>query len=214
MRFARVVFGVSCSPFLLNATIEDFVRQYLETQSDLVEKLMQSTDVISGADDEEQAYEFYRGSKELLLDGSFNLQKFVTNTPSLQVRIDQREAIPQQENVVKHCFTRTALLDKTYVEFTMPIAIAAHLEEQRVLGVRWNVVTDRHMFDFREITMVARKLNPTERNVICMALRIVGRFYDPLGFLFSITIRFKVFVQELRKLNLCWDEELVGVLFE
>ena len=62
---------------LLNATT-DHVKQYIEAQSDLVEKLIQSVylrhDVVSGADDEE-AYVFYQGSKEMLLDGSFNLRK-------------------------------------------------------------------------------------------------------------------------------------------
>ena len=56
LKFARVVFGVSCSPFLLNTTIDHRVRQYLEAQADFVEKLMQSMyvdDVVSGADDEE-----------------------------------------------------------------------------------------------------------------------------------------------------------------
>ena len=48
---------------------------------------MQSTyvdDVVSGADNEEEADEFYQRSKEILLDGSFNLRKFVTNSILLQ----------------------------------------------------------------------------------------------------------------------------------
>ena len=64
LRFARVVFGVSSSPFLLNATIDYHLRRYVEAQPELIEKLMQSTyvdDVVSGADDEEEAYEFYQG---------------------------------------------------------------------------------------------------------------------------------------------------------
>ena len=95
LRFARVVFVVSSSPFLLNATIHYHVKQYMEVHPDLVEKLMQSTyvdDVISGADGAEQAYEFYQGAKRMLLDGAFNLRKFVTNSRSLQTRIDEMEA--------------------------------------------------------------------------------------------------------------------------
>ena len=59
----------------------------MEVHPDLVEKLMQCTyvdDVITGADDAEQAYEFYQGAKRMLLDGAFNLRKFVTNSRSLQ----------------------------------------------------------------------------------------------------------------------------------
>ena len=45
----------------------DHVKQYIEAQPDLVEKSMLSThvdNVVSRADDEE-AYEFFRGSKEM-----------------------------------------------------------------------------------------------------------------------------------------------------
>ena len=52
-----------------------------------------------------------------------------------------------------------------------------------------------------------RDLSPTKRNVIS----VIGRFYDPLGFLSPITIRFKVFMQELYRLKLSWDEELSGI---
>ena len=103
LRFIRVVFGISSSPFLLNATIHR-VNQYTEPQPDLVEKLMQCTyvdDVVSGADNEEQAYQFYRESKEMLLDGSINLRKFVTNSHSLHVRIDQREAETKSNHLVR-----------------------------------------------------------------------------------------------------------------
>lgn len=83
------MFGVSSSPFLLNATIHHHVKQYMDVQPDLVDKLLQSTyvdDVVGGADDEEQAYEFYHGSKEMLLDGSFNLRKVLTNSHPLQTK--------------------------------------------------------------------------------------------------------------------------------
>jgi len=54
------------------------------------------------------------------------------------------------------------------------------------------VKTDQFVFEFTEIVNAALLLSPTKRNVIS----IFGRFYDPLGLLSSITIRFKVFMQE------------------
>ena len=105
----------------------------------------------------------------------------MTNSRSLQARIDQREA---ETHVVNQSLRKTEPFDETYAETTMPIAIAAHFGEQRVLGVRWNVMTDCLVFDFREIAKSARELSPTKRNVIS----VIGRFYDPLGFLSPITI--------------------------
>lgn len=80
--------------------------------------------------------------------------------------------------------------DETYVKSTMPIATTARTGEHRVLGVRWDIATDRLIFDFREIAKIARELSPTKRNVIS----VVGKFYDPLGFLTPVTIQFKTFM--------------------
>ena len=45
--------------------------------------------------------------------------------------------------VVGQNLSRVEPSDEIYVEATMPIGITAHAGEQRVLGVRLNVVTDR-----------------------------------------------------------------------
>ena len=77
LRFTRVVFGVSSSPFLLNATIRHHLELYHPSESDLVESLSRSTyvdDIIAGADSEDDAFRLYAESKEMLSHGSFNLK--------------------------------------------------------------------------------------------------------------------------------------------
>ncbi len=94
LRFTRVVFGVSSSPFLLNATVEHHIAKYLPTRPELVKTLMQSMyvdDVVCGAVGDDEAYALYADSKEILSQGSFNLGKFLTNSPALQERIDKEE---------------------------------------------------------------------------------------------------------------------------
>ena len=75
LRFARVVFGVSCSPFLLNATFRHHVEKYRIYHSELMNILTEPTyvdDVIFGADTEAEACELYRSSKEIMSHGQFN----------------------------------------------------------------------------------------------------------------------------------------------
>ena len=86
LRFARVVFGVSSSPLLLNATVKHHLEKFLTTHPETVTSILQSIyvdDVVFGAEDEENAYRLYLESKEILRKGSFNLRKFTTSCPSL-----------------------------------------------------------------------------------------------------------------------------------
>ena len=101
-RFTRVVFVMSPSPFLLNATIRHHLSPQAlpAVQAALVNKLCKSfyvDDVITGAEDEEQAYQLFVNSKTMLKDGGFNLRKFTSNSPSLQTRVG-----PNETNVTMH----------------------------------------------------------------------------------------------------------------
>ena len=51
-------------------------------------------------------------------------------------------------------------------------------------------------------------MEPTKRNVISL----IGRFYDPLGFLAPIVVRYKVFMQTLCKAKIGWDETVPQAL--
>ena len=70
-RFTRVVFGVSSSPFLLNATIRFHLEKYLETKESLVRHLLCSIyvdDVISGGQTEDEVFSLYTASKEIFCE--------------------------------------------------------------------------------------------------------------------------------------------------
>jgi len=68
---------------------------YRSSKPGLVEKLTHSTyvdDIITGAESEDEAYQLYLDSKEVLSHGSFNLRKFLSNSPHLQQQTDEIEA--------------------------------------------------------------------------------------------------------------------------
>ena len=85
LRFTRVVFGVSSSPFLLNATIKHHVEQYKDADPAFVKRFLDSMyvdDLTSGEEDTDKSYEIYLKSKIRLARGGFNLREFVTNSSS------------------------------------------------------------------------------------------------------------------------------------
>ena len=95
--FTRVVFGVSCSLFLLNATLKYHLQRFLRLNEAIANRLLQSTytdDVISGADTEEEAFKLYAQAKHIFRQGGFNFRKFRTNSVELQRRIDVAEGTP------------------------------------------------------------------------------------------------------------------------
>lgn len=209
LRFTRVVFGVSPSPFLLNATIRHHLEQYLQTQPDLVKKLSKSIyvdDIVTGADDEEQAHQVFRKSKDLLKEGGFNLRKFCSNSASLQEAVDQEGGVVSSD----HQPGTTHASEETYTRCTLGTGENMRSGELKVLGVHWNVSSDQLVMSLEEIATTARELQPTKRNVVSL----VGKFYDPLGFLAPIVIRLKIFFQSLCSGHLEWDQPLSGALLE
>ena len=92
-----VVFGVTASFFLLNATIQHHLKLHAKTNGDLVCKRLRSVhvdDFITEVGSNEQAYELYTGAKGLLRSGAFNSHKFSTNSSSLQAKVDGEETSP------------------------------------------------------------------------------------------------------------------------
>jgi len=173
-RFTRVVFGVSSSPFLLNATIRFHLEKYQETNETLVHQLLRSTyvdDIIAGGQTEDEAFDLYTQSKQIFHEGGFNLRKFQTNSRQLRAQIDclepPRVASSHQQD------------EPTYSETTLGPVQPSGVEEQKVLGVSWNPDSDLLIFEVTELARLAFNLHPTKRNVVS----IIGKFYDPLGFL-------------------------------
>lgn len=205
LKFTRVVFGVSSSPFLLNATIRHHLKRYMTTHPELVKRISESIyvdDVVSGADTEEEAFAMYQESKAMLRAGGFNLRKFNTNSSGL------RELILQEENAGHSSPACTLNSDETYSKTMLGSAQTVAAGEQKTLGVKWCMETDHLILDVREVGRQAGSLSATKRHIVSL----VGRIYDPLGFLSPVVIRLKILFQELCELKLEWDEPLTGTL--
>ena len=143
-----------------------------------MKRLLQSTyvdDIITGAKMENEAFELYAQSKGIFRQGGFNLRKFLTNSETLQTRIDHAEGL-LDPNLPKIDSDTHA----THGTQTMKGA-----EECKILRVTWNPNNDCLVFDLSDLSNVAADLQPTKRNLVSL----VGRINDPLGFLAPVTIK-------------------------
>ncbi len=162
----HVVFAVSPSPFLLNATIRHHLEQ---DQPGIMKKLCNVDDLVTGASDGESANKLFANSKAMLKEGGFNLHKFNSNSVS---RANQDET-----NVVTPPPNGSGIAvesEEAYASSTLAPGQITHSGEWKVLGVRWNVSSDHFVIDFTELASATHVLEPTKRNIVSL----VGRFYD------------------------------------
>ena len=77
-------------------------------------------------------------------------------------------------------------------------------EEQKILGMIWNLVEDKFCFQFDELCGIAAKFPYTKRSV----LQVTAKIYDPLGLVSPILVEMKILFQKLCMSHRSWDEEL------
>ena len=179
LHFTRVPFGVTSSPFLLDATLQHPVHDNLQrhcTEDVLITFMLMTlpldlnlSQMLIPSTVKHSLY----SRKEV-----FNLRKFITNSTILQEAIDNAEG--QQS------------IDQPHQPCTM------------VLSVQWDLAADVFVLDLKDIAIKAQGLKATKGTVI----GIGSKFYDPVGFLSPITIRFKILFQRLCQANLQWDDML------
>ena len=135
-KFARVIFGVTRSPFLLKEAIRKHVKNY-EFGIDFANKTLDCFYVdgfTSGESDFYKALDLFKKLKLRFLDGHFHLCKWRTSDPKL----------------------RKIILENT----------SNSLQPGKVLGILWEEVDDLLVFDFSEICETYQTLDITKQNVL------------------------------------------------
>ena len=89
-RFTSVLFGLTSSPFLLNATIATHMKQYFHINEPVIKQFLRDLymdDVISGTQSVDEGFKFYLFSKSRMLEGGFELRKWQSNSLELLGKI-------------------------------------------------------------------------------------------------------------------------------
>ena len=89
-RFCRVLFGLTSSPFLLNGTLREHFKKYIDTNPEIVNSLMKSLfvdDFAGGGQNDVDVYKKFTCLIEILKEASFNVHKFFSNDENLNEKI-------------------------------------------------------------------------------------------------------------------------------
>ena len=208
-RFTRVVFGVNCSPFLLNATIDHHMRQYQDADPQFVDKFLSSIyvdDVSLGSDSVDSTYQLYLKSKTRLAEAGFKLRKFVTNSDELRHQVNANEQTVEEPS--KAAVVREE--DQSYAKDSLGTRTDITDGRHKILGVQWDFIQDAFTFNIGDVSHYMEDCEPTKRNVVSMT----ARYFDPLGVVSPVTVLFKMFFQSLCEAGVGWDDPLTGKLWE
>ena len=165
LRFARVLLGLTCSPFLLNGTVKCHLQKYLQNENiaKFIERLLRYLyvdDSINSFDEKADCIEFHNVAKSTLADAGFELRKWKSNDINLQQHLSAAKANILPDDV---------LIDNSSNDAD---------NYTKVLGINWDTFNDNFVFEFYDIYSTASALQVTKRNV----LKISSTFFDPLGF--------------------------------
>ena len=148
LRFARVVFVVNSSPFLLNATIRHHLNTCLPVDSALARELLKSLyvdDYVSGNGDVDIAFKLSKKIKLCLKSGGFNIRKLRSNSQRLLRSLEQDEAF--SDDFEKNNGPR---VEEEGESFCKSVFKQRTGKEQKVLGMLWNPTQDELIYDLKK----------------------------------------------------------------
>ena len=163
LRFARLLFGLSVSPYVLNATIRHHLESNEEFNAEFVENVKNSLyvdDYASSFNSEDECFAMYEQLKSCFSKGGFNMRKWASNNKSLLERIGKAETDETVETKENKQTSHAICTD----------------EEVKVLGLKWNQNTDKMQLDLSIFHIDTTQEPVTKRTI----LKTTARFYDPL----------------------------------
>ena len=175
-RLLRVVIGLTCSSFLLNATTKIHCEKYLNDWENFVFEFLRNLyvdDSTFGFDSFDEGYEYFLKARKIMGDAGFELRKWETNLVELKRKIYDEI----KETVSDSCV------------------------EKKVLGLSWDISKDSINFYFEHLKEEAFDLPMTKRSILSISAKI----YDPLELLSPVTIQLKMLFQIICQDKTSWD---------
>ena len=180
MEFSSVPFGIISSPFLANFVIGKHVERFSD-QFPIGAKYMSDIyvdDLISSADDLEEAQKACGEISQMLALGNFPTHKWISNHPSVLKLIppDKRADVSEDAN-----------------------------HYAKVLGVKWSVLKDTLEINMTE---KIQELDENEKFTKRKILKDISSVFDPCGWIGPFILIGKLLMQQLWQDKCSWDVEI------
>jgi hypothetical protein len=174
-RFTRVSFGLTVSPFLLSATIREHLSLYDTKLAELIDKDLYMDNILINVDE---------------------MKKGETKPPTIEEICKQAKEIFQVAgmNLREFFCSKPEAIEQFPSE-----ELAQNQFETKLLGIKWNVHSERLIFTW---PVFIGKI--TKRNCLSQ----IAKFYDPLGLSSPALLPAKLFMRKVFEANLNWDDEL------
>ena len=178
LRFVRVVFGLISSPFILNRTVRIHLQKYLRDEhiKEVIQKLIGDLNV----DD---------------VTSSFNNQ-----TEGQKFYEAAKSCLSSASFGFQKWVTHDVNLQQYFNSKESNDNPTTSNTNRKILGLTWCTENDTFDFDFKNLVALAEYLKTAKRNI----LRNSAMFYDPIGFISSIMLHFRLTI--LTRKNLCFTK--------
>eukprot|EP00794_Sanderia_malayensis_P017860 gene17860-19641_t len=177
-RFTRVIFGAASSPYILGATLQKHVSDYLTKYPETAKALLLDTyvdDIQYGTDSLQELEKFKVESTEIMNKGGFTLHKWHSNVNALETGpVQNKEQILNQED--------------------------SQNTTTKILGIPWNKTEDTVKVNFSPLSETNGPI--TKRKVLAS----INSVYDLHGWVAPVMITAKILFSELCLRKVTWDE--------
>ena len=113
LRFTRLVFGLTQSPFILDGTLKKQFENYRDSCKELIkitENDMNVDDLVTGGNNLEEVKEIKQNSVLLFKKGGFNLHKWNSNVPELESKNSNQSELTYAKQVLNQGSNETKIL--------------------------------------------------------------------------------------------------------
>ena len=172
----------ACANFGLKRLAADYRSEDTMEAADFIRDNFYVDDGLFSCETVEEAVKILNDARAICKKGNLRLHKFISNNKVVL------SSIPTSELAEKKVQDLSFEKDHDYVD--------------RVLGIQW--LTESDQFQFK---LTTPQTDTATRRII---LSTVASVYDPIGLIAPFTLKGKILLQDLCKLNSGWDEPITG----